>query len=424
MDIILDSNAYLADVSLESINFKNLFDYCRRTKSTIILPRLVREEVVTKYISALQEQAKKSLVSIRELNRLALEPTQRIQLPKIDFQARAHELRRKFRSQHRGVRLRYYADITGVDVHEIYLRGIGRRKPANSNGEELRDVILWLITLQYAKKQNKEIAFVSADKGFWNGDQVHGQILEDLSKHCAKIRIYRTVEDFVKESSPPPKPVDDEQVSPLFDLHSLTDAIVRTASDALLNHRQVFLISFLGIAAMTLTHYEFEEGEIYELGEDNQFMELTYGISLRTDLNFPVPLISQYQGTWANQSPHWEAPVIQSGKGLLPQWPFQPGQLWQDVHNNIVNTTVTPLWRNYAQAMAGVNIIQPWNTIGAGSFAGTASVPYVLVLKARVFLRLTKGVVSEAELESIELMSLTLSADAVTSSGVEDIEPI
>jgi hypothetical protein len=43
MDVILDSNAYPSDIRMESIKFKNLFDYLRRTQSSLVLPRLVRE---------------------------------------------------------------------------------------------------------------------------------------------------------------------------------------------------------------------------------------------------------------------------------------------------------------------------------------------------------------------------------------------
>jgi hypothetical protein len=37
MDIILDSNVYLSDIRMESIRFKNLFDYLRRTRSLLVI---------------------------------------------------------------------------------------------------------------------------------------------------------------------------------------------------------------------------------------------------------------------------------------------------------------------------------------------------------------------------------------------------
>jgi hypothetical protein len=64
--------------------------------------------------------------------------------------------------------IRYYPDVNGVDVNEVFLSGVKRRRPANKDGEELRDVIIWLIALQYADKEKKQIALVSNDGGFWN----------------------------------------------------------------------------------------------------------------------------------------------------------------------------------------------------------------------------------------------------------------
>jgi hypothetical protein len=53
MDVILDSNVYLSDARMESIRFKNLFDYLRRPKSSLVLPMLVVEESIGKYRSLL-----------------------------------------------------------------------------------------------------------------------------------------------------------------------------------------------------------------------------------------------------------------------------------------------------------------------------------------------------------------------------------
>jgi hypothetical protein len=64
--------------------------------------------------------------------------------------------------------IRYYPDVNGVDVNEVFLSGVKRRPPANKDGEELRDVTIWLIALQYADKEKKQIALVSNDGGFWN----------------------------------------------------------------------------------------------------------------------------------------------------------------------------------------------------------------------------------------------------------------
>jgi hypothetical protein len=44
----------------------------------------------------------------------------------------------------------YVPEITGTFVQEVFMRGIHRIRPASDDGEELRDVILWLWVLEYA----------------------------------------------------------------------------------------------------------------------------------------------------------------------------------------------------------------------------------------------------------------------------------
>ena len=54
MQVILDANIYLADVQLRGIGFHNLFAYVRRTGSELVLPRIVREEIVARYSDRLE----------------------------------------------------------------------------------------------------------------------------------------------------------------------------------------------------------------------------------------------------------------------------------------------------------------------------------------------------------------------------------
>ena len=44
MDVTLDANIYLSDPRMEGVAFKSLLDYLRKTQSTLIIPRLVRDE--------------------------------------------------------------------------------------------------------------------------------------------------------------------------------------------------------------------------------------------------------------------------------------------------------------------------------------------------------------------------------------------
>src|SRR5712672_81844 len=108
MDVLLDSNAYLSDIRMESIRFKNLFDYLRRTKCSLVLPRLVREETIAKYRHLLEVQAKKTAQAVEQLNRLIIDKGSQIHVPDPDSKYAARKLRAKFVNLAKAGSVRYY----------------------------------------------------------------------------------------------------------------------------------------------------------------------------------------------------------------------------------------------------------------------------------------------------------------------------
>src|SRR5205807_7617033 len=127
------------------------------------------------------------------------------------------ELCTKLKAPAKGVKLECYCDTDGADIAENYVRRVKRKRPANKEGEELRDVILWLLTLHYAKSKSSAVAFVSTDGGFWDGEKVHEQILQDVASYGVDIQVFRTLDGFVKQSAPPPQQITASDVEQVFD---------------------------------------------------------------------------------------------------------------------------------------------------------------------------------------------------------------
>src|ERR1035437_10942034 len=178
MHIILDSNIYAADYRMKGVAFQSLFEYMRRTESQLVLPRVIREEVVVDYGRRLKKDAKEFEEVWRRYHHLDLSDTvPHFQKP--DGKRRMKELRQKLMKPMDGVVPIYVPEITGAFIQEAFMRGIHRTRPANDNGEELRDVILWLWVLDYANNVDA-VTFMSDDGGFWAADGVHPDIDRDL----------------------------------------------------------------------------------------------------------------------------------------------------------------------------------------------------------------------------------------------------
>jgi hypothetical protein len=100
------------------------------------------------------------------------------------------------------VRVRSYDDYSGVAVNEIVRRGVERVRPANSQGEELRDVVLWLMVLAYAKERGSRVAFVSDNKDFRDEEgRLHDNLTSELNQRGIRLLFYRDISSFIKDNS-------------------------------------------------------------------------------------------------------------------------------------------------------------------------------------------------------------------------------
>jgi hypothetical protein len=392
MDVILDSNGYLSDLRMESIAFKNLFDYLRRTKCSLVLPRLVREETVAKYRHLLDLHSKRAAQAVKDLNRLIVNKNSKIHFapPKSAYAAR--ELRAQFREVEKAGLIRYYPDVSGVDVNDVFLRGVKRRRPANKEGEELRDVIIWLIALQYADKEKKQIALVSNDGVFWNDTEIHEHLKQDIAERNVNVSLFRSVDDFIKSSAPKPKSVDEAYVSKVFDIARLADDISARTKKALSTWK-IFFQPFT-IRSAKLQSAQFSSGTVYEIDPETQFAELAYEVLVVADLAFT------------------EQSFAGGGFGSA----FQPsgGTLSEMAAPSLSTFMGHDVFRMYRSGLGlgiGGSRFEPPQPLR------TTVKTYVVSANAQVFLRLVNGKPSEVELNRVGI------SKAEETAAAEEIPP-
>ncbi len=266
MHIILDANIYAADYRMNGVAFQSLFEYMRRTESQLVLPRATREEVVIGYGRQLKREAKVFEQAWKQYRRLDLSDGPRFTKP--DTRRAMIDLRRKLMKPAEGVMPIYVPEITGNFVQEAFMRGVHRTRPASDQGEELRDVILWLWTIEYADTV-EAVAFISSDGGFWDADKIHPHIERDLRTKSAKLHIHRTIPDFLKSHAPAPVDVTVPWLQKHFEIqrieHELIDGTMRELQRALSGNT---------IQAPSLEQHEVRAGKVYDVSADSQFAEL------------------------------------------------------------------------------------------------------------------------------------------------------
>ena len=101
-------------------------------------------------------------------------------LPKRDAEVKAFQ--EKLLDPGLGFEVVVLEDYKNIALEEVVRRGVHRIRPANDNGEELRDVVIWLIALEHAKAKNSQVAFITDDGHFTGpGENFHPDLLQDLT---------------------------------------------------------------------------------------------------------------------------------------------------------------------------------------------------------------------------------------------------
>ena len=227
MDVILDANVYLRDVKMEGNQFQELFAYLRRTGSRLVIPMIVFHEVAERYRAQLAEEIARTRNAWNWMRKKAISDLGNFPSPDIRSEGRA--LKNALRKPAPGVQAVLYPDVSGVDVQELVRRGVKRVRPASSEGEELRDVILWMVVIQYVKKAGNQVAFISNDANFADPDGIglHQQLSDDVTQAGVRVIFYREISKFVVENALETLPVESEWFFGVVPVNVIEDSVKR-----------------------------------------------------------------------------------------------------------------------------------------------------------------------------------------------------
>ena len=269
MDVTLDANIYLADPRMESVSFRSLLDYLRKTQSTLVIPKPVLEEVSVRYIERLLSPASRAASFIKNLNNL-LFVAEVDKLPEIDFRREERALRSKLLKPSKYVKSKLLSSYGDVDVAEIVRRGVHRVPPANGNGEELRDVITWLMMLSDLSKSKRNLAFISSDEHFGSSNSLRPQLQEDIAKNNVEVHFYSTIDDFIKAHALAPKPLVADNAIELIGIKRIEKHFEAAAHQAYQNWTQAKSYE------IRTRDVRFVRGALYDVGVDSQYGEVEF----------------------------------------------------------------------------------------------------------------------------------------------------
>jgi hypothetical protein len=372
MDVILDANAYISVLHkygrkfVQTNQFAELLIYLRRTRSRLVIPELTYNEVIVRYRDRLMAVAKTARDAWSTLQEVSMK--ERFDFIEPDINDELCALGELLNQPAPGVQAVIYNDYSGVDVREVAQRGIGRVRPANEEGEELRDVILWLLVLHYARQTKTPVAFVSGDKTFQDDESaLHPALRKDLERAKVNITFYPFIRDFVKGNALEAEPIKQEALSAY-----ITDQELRGIStEQLLGSR------FWGgtIVSAEVSRCELAEARRYRVGEDSYYIEARY-------TGDGTVRLSKQEQTYVlvNNSPVGSARQVITGvpAGVIPDY----SQYFREPLGE-------PLILNNLAGVTGGTIYH--NSVGATWVPGAPEDTYMCSFSLRLSLRIAKG---------------------------------
>ncbi len=177
--VVLDSNILIADFHLSGPLFRQTLDGVQRLGATLIVPRLVADEVKNKYGERLREAARAAEKTAADLGRLL----RREWGDSIDVEEEAARYADWLDKALK--RLKASVPDYPKTAHEtVVRRALERRKPFDADGRRgYRDALIWELLLQLAAAPGGELVFVSNNSNdFAEKGVLHPQLVEDLNQ--------------------------------------------------------------------------------------------------------------------------------------------------------------------------------------------------------------------------------------------------
>ena len=316
MDVALDANEFLSDPPMHSVRFQTLLAYLRKTQSRLLIPKIVWDEVMARYPERISAPHTKATNDVRILRSLLLS-NNIPEIGELDAAKEVSALKRKLKKPSPHVRGLVLNNFSDVSVEEIAKRGIERIPPANPKGEELRDVMIWLMMLGHARKSGQDVAFISHDEHFRENEDLHPRLRDDLEDGKIKLHFYKAIDDFIKAHAPSPRNLTEEEAFHLRSRQLMLDTFEIEA-------RRFFPL-YLGSETeveISDRKMQFVRAALYDVGGGSQFgeMEITATLSVtltRPDYESNVNVIRNYSpdvlfGPKVGVSAFYDVPVPQN----------------------------------------------------------------------------------------------------------------
>jgi len=270
MDVILDTNILYSLLRehgsefAESDRFVDLTTYLRRTDSRLIIPHVVMEEFLARYADFISEWFKKTQDAWHSYNRALVSPHAFPLELHIDKELK--KIKERLLNPAAGVHVAVFEDYKCAPTEEVVMRGIQRIRPASDKGEELRDVVIWLMTLECAR--NAPVCFIGFDGKFSEKDGLHSHLKRDLETRKVQVNFYRSIPEFIKGNALQAQSLAAAELAILISDEEIQEVVRKFVTGKSFNNKE--------IVAAEIGTPEFIDANQYSITADKNYIEAVF----------------------------------------------------------------------------------------------------------------------------------------------------
>jgi PIN domain-containing protein len=201
MIFVLDTNIIQEDFLTQSGKFEILLDYLHKTKSKIVLPKIVYDELAANYEREISKRFNQFLRAKGALASIMVNPKLSDTTLSISDEITAYLKHVKCRL---GIKDEEIFDYKESYLHDVLGRAIQRRPPCTDRGEEIRDAVLWHCILDIAQEaKDKTVMFISRNtKQFaCTTEALHPELIEEATRKGIIVRYFTSLDSFAKQQA-------------------------------------------------------------------------------------------------------------------------------------------------------------------------------------------------------------------------------
>ena len=294
MKVLLDSNIYKRNLTLEGSEYRLLFSQAAQGTFELVLPEVVARETTDLYRRRVDEKLKQLKNAASDLAGLQVSITGS---DEVDIEQAAADFRQRLESKVLGPSQGTPLEIPDIPHDELVNKAVRKQRPFGGKATGYRDALIWRNALELTVAGETVALVTNNHKDFADGDggDLHPDLvteLEAVGSSVDSVLLYHDLNSFLKAQIP----VQEAQLQQVRDLLSGNEGVARLEDDLatavemteLPNEGRAFFRAFdiyaEGAWIESLDHLEsIEVDGAYGLDEGHVAVELTAKATVTID---------------------------------------------------------------------------------------------------------------------------------------------